>query len=217
MRVSRLPRLARAPLGYSHGLATIAVSPSSSVPVTEPSSHEGAESRPHHAVMSISGRDRPGIVQSVTETMLQRKANMEESRMAILGGDFAMIVYISLNHVEDADKLASQLRNDFPSFSVSVRETIAPTQSDTVKSMWSFTLEGPDNPGIVASVSQALVTNGCNVHDMDTETTTAPFAGYVLFKVNAKVSVDETKLDQLSKALNSVEDKYGSTVSLIQD
>lgn len=216
-RFSSVARLVRAPTVASQRLATIAVSHASATSQSEPVAAAVAKDRPHHIVMSISGRDRPGIVKSVTESLLERKANMEESRMAILGGDFAMIVYVSMENTEDSSKLANELRADLPNFSISVRETTPPAHVEAVKPMWMFTLEGPDHPGIVASVSEALATNGCNVHEMDTETTSAPFAGYELFKVTAKVTVDDKKLDGLSKALNMVEDKYGSTISLVQD
>lgn len=146
--------------------------------------------------------------------------------MAILGGDFAMILYVSMKEAADADRLANNLRLDLPAFTVSVRETTAPTSveaaadaaaSSTAPLAWTLSFEGPDNPGIMAALSEALALNGCNVREMDTATSSAPFAGYELFTVTSKLTVDESKLGELSDALNRVEEQFGSTISLVRD
>lgn len=180
--------------------------------------------RPHHVVVSISGRDRPGIVKSVSKSVTAYDANLEESKMAILGGDFAMILYVSMKEAADADRLADNLRLDLPAFTVSIRETTAPTPAEEAAEaaassplLWTLSLEGPDNPGIMAALSEALALNGCNVREMDTATSSAPFAGYELFTVTSKLTVDESKLSELSDALNRVEEQFGSTISLIRD
>lgn len=174
--------------------------------------------RPHHVVVSLAGQDRVGIVRTVTTAVAAHRANVEDSKMAILGGDFAMIVYVSMESAPDADALVAQLRADLPSFSVSLRNTTAPKAKDKglERTMWALQLEGPDQPGIVAEVTQALATHGANVHEMDTETTTAPFAGYALFKMNGKFAVDDEHLDEVSQALTKVEEKFGSSISLDQ-
>lgn len=139
--------------------------------------------------------------------------------MAILGGDFAMIVYVSMEASQHADALVSQLRAELPSFTVSLRGTTAPklAHDDAKKrTMWTLRLEGPDQPGIVAAVTQALATHGANVHEMDTETTTAPFAGYALFTMNGKFAVDEEHLEEVSQALTKVEEKFGTDINLDQ-
>lgn len=182
--------------------------------------------RPHHVVVSISGRDRPGIVKSVSKSVAAYNANLEESKMAILGGDFAMILYVCMKEAADADRLANNLRIDLPAFTVSVRETTAPTPMEAAADAadssaaplgWTLSLEGPDNPGIMAALSEALALHGCNVREMDTATSSAPFAGYELFTATSKLTVDESKLGELSDALNRVEEQFGSTISLFRD
>lgn len=220
--LSRVSRLSSVRALTSRRFATIAANPNgtkypSESPTAEPVASTSTTVRGHHIVVSISGRDEVGIVRKVSSAVAEHNANMEESKMAILGGDFAMIVYVSMEQAESSDKLASKLRSELPNFSVSVRETTAPEEAEAPKSIWSISLEGPDHPGIVAALSEALAKNGCNVLEMETETTTAPFAGYELFKVSGVLTVDENHLDGLSKALDKVEDRFGSTISVIQD
>lgn len=227
--LSRISSVARtAPASWSRNLRCYPVQRLSTITVGAASSEQpnatpaeatasSAQVRPHHIIMSISGPDRPGIIKSVTEAVAEHDANVEESKMAILGGDFAMIVYVSIGSADNAEKLAVSIRGQLDNFSISVRETVAPTTEDRSEPLWTLTLQGPDHPGIVAAVSEALATNGCNVHELETETSSAPFAGYRLFTINGSVSVDESKLDKLSDALNKVEDHFGSTISLVKN
>ena len=46
-------------------------------------------------VLSALGPDRPGLVAEVTEYLTSRGANVEDSRMAVLGGDFGILVLVS--------------------------------------------------------------------------------------------------------------------------
>lgn len=218
--VTRIPALTRAPLRrlpLLRPLTTITTAPTAEA---EPSPSSTAAARPHHVVVSLAGQDRVGIVRTVTAAVAAHRANVEESKMAILGGDFAMIVYVSMEAPDHADALVAQLRAELPSFTVSLRDTTAPAKDthgeEMKRTMWTLQLEGPDQPGIVAAVTQALATHGANVHEMDTETTTAPFAGYSLFKMNGKFAVDDQHLDEVSAALTKVEEKFGSSINLDQ-
>ncbi|MBM3890900.1 MAG: glycine cleavage system protein R, partial [Verrucomicrobia bacterium] len=42
-----------------------------------------------YLVVSAVGQDRPGIVDRISEFILDHDCNIEDSRMAILGGEFA--------------------------------------------------------------------------------------------------------------------------------
>ena len=45
-------------------------------------------------LISASGRDQPGIVDRVSGAIFDAGANLEDSRMAILGGEFALFVLV---------------------------------------------------------------------------------------------------------------------------
>ena len=47
-------------------------------------------------LVSASGRDQPGIVDSVSGVIFDAGANLEDSRMAILGGEFALFVLVTI-------------------------------------------------------------------------------------------------------------------------
>ncbi len=46
-------------------------------------------------VLSALGPDRPGLVAEITEYLTKRGANVEDSRMAVLGGEFGVLVLVS--------------------------------------------------------------------------------------------------------------------------
>ncbi len=43
------------------------------------------------AVISTIGRDRPGIVNELSETVFGLGVSIEDSRMTVLGGEFAVV------------------------------------------------------------------------------------------------------------------------------
>ena len=49
-----------------------------------------------HLVMTFVGPDQIGIVDRVTRMILEYDGNVEESRMTRLGGEFAMLLLISV-------------------------------------------------------------------------------------------------------------------------
>lgn len=212
MSLARIPRSVR----HVRRLTTIAHAPS---PVSEPAPAAAASPRPHHAVISIAGRDQTGIVNKVATVASEHSANIEESKMAILGGDFAMIVYLTIGSTSEVESLANRIKNELPDFSVTIRETTPPDDeliASSKRDMWKLSLEGPDQPGIVAAVSQALATHGGHVHELETETTTAPFAGYEMFKMSGRVAVGGESLDEVSQALNAIEERFGASIMLNQ-
>ena len=48
-------------------------------------------------VLTLTGTDRVGIVEEVTKVLLDLGANVETSRMARLGGEFAMLMLTSVS------------------------------------------------------------------------------------------------------------------------
>ena len=51
-------------------------------------------------VVTIIGPDRRGLVASITEEIVSQNANIEESRMTRLGGEFAILMLLSLTNLK---------------------------------------------------------------------------------------------------------------------
>jgi len=51
-------------------------------------------------ILSVLGKDKPGIVASVTKSLYQEKINLEDVSMTILEGEFAMMMVLTLTEAK---------------------------------------------------------------------------------------------------------------------
>lgn len=142
-------------------------------------------------VMTVIGKDRPGLVESIAKIIAQRGGNWLESRMCRLGGEFAGILRI---HADSSQQPA--LEAELAALKAQgLTVTICPAHSkpDAVyaKTM-SLELVGQDRPGIVREISRALARQGVNVEELSTECSSAPMSGEPLFTAKAKLQLPET-------------------------
>ena len=57
-------------------------------------------------ILSAIGKDRPGLVADLARLVFEADANLEDSRMTILGTDFAVILLCSSTSEGAGDQLA---------------------------------------------------------------------------------------------------------------
>ena len=124
-----------------------------------------------HFALSAIGRDRPGIVAGVSGALLEHGANIEDSRMAILGGHFTMMLIVSTPADADVDALRSELedaRGDLGLGAVALEEVAAEHGFARPEASHIVTVYGADHTGIVHSVASTLAGAGVNVVDVAT-------------------------------------------------
>ena len=141
-------------------------------------------------VFTLTGSDRVGIVEEVTGVLLGLGGNVETSRMARLGGEFAMLVLLSLS-AEKFGELEGALEylTDH-----GYKVTTTPTDSGTAQSFdgWSpyaVEVEGADHEGIIHDIAAGLSQRGISIESMETLTSRAPVSGLTLFNMSALVMV----------------------------
>lgn len=123
-----------------------------------------------HIAVSAVGVDRPGIVAAVSRVVFEHGGNVEDSRMALLGGHFAMMLIVAVP--DDADPagietaLAAVTRD--MDLVVTVRK-VAETAHGTLEGRpYVLSVYGADRPGIVADVTGALARENANITDLVT-------------------------------------------------
>ena len=161
-----------------------------------------------HIVITVIGPDRVGIVDGVTKKVLEFHGNVEESRMARLGGEFVMLLLISVPG-EQAEGLSSAFADiERDGFQLFIRETESTTS--TKYRGWipyKITVSGADNEGIINSVTHYLSEKGVSIESMDTNTTAAPMSGTLLFTMTAIIIVPpELTYHSWREPLNEVSD-----------
>jgi glycine cleavage system transcriptional repressor len=152
----------------------------------------------NNLVFTLTGPDRIGIVEDVTQVLLAHAGNVETSRMVRLGGEFAILMLVSI----PADQIAN-LNKDFESL-IAEGYQIATSQTDQTYAeqhrgwlSYQIELQGADHEGIVHEVAHYLSQRGINIESMDTALVPAPMSGAPLFTMTAQVVVppDQTKQD----------------------
>ncbi|MBX9688700.1 MAG: hypothetical protein K2X27_18475 [Candidatus Obscuribacterales bacterium] len=163
-------------------------------------------------IVTAIGEDRPGIVARLTEVFVGSGANLEESRMAILGGEFAaiMLVGIASEAVPALEKDLAKLQSE--GISIVTRSTTA-HDPGCFKGYSNFeiVLKGADHEGIVHELSTCLRDQAVNIQSVDTMLVHAPVTGSPLFQMQAVIQVPPTLP---STALKKLLDKIAQQESV---
>ncbi len=156
-------------------------------------------------VLTASGRDRPGVLEEVTRLIARHHGNVETSRFQRLGGDFAMLMFVTAPE-EQTEKLREVLGElHFAKFDVQTRLSEAPEPVEEGAVECAITVLGADHLGIIHEITRYLADQGINVERMNTEVTAAPMSGTPLFSMSAVVRVPRRlSLDDLREALDFI-------------
>lgn len=140
-------------------------------------------------VITAVGEDRPGIVDEVSRILLNNDLNIEDSRMSILGGEFAIILLVSGSAEAIAGIQSQQAELEQAlGLKLLIKSTHA-RQASADAVPYSIKVVGMDHPGIVHRLARFLAQNSINIKDMETDSTPAPHTGTPLFTVNMVVDI----------------------------
>jgi glycine cleavage system transcriptional repressor len=130
-------------------------------------------------VLSAIGRDRPGLVADLAQLIYDCDANLEDSRMTILGTDFAVILLGSATTAEAADRLAvaaKRLERDH-GLTILLRSLEGgprPSLPAPEAHLYRVKAAGEDKAGIVAGVCRVLAERGVNIAELTTRARPGP-------------------------------------------
>jgi len=162
-------------------------------------------------VFTLTGTDRVGIVDEVTQLLLESGGNIETSRMARLGGEFAILVLLSLppERLDDLEKAVPRLTAQGYRVTTS-RTDQRRAQTHAGWLPFQVDLRGADHEGIIHEIAHTLSACGITVESMDTGTGPAPNSGAPLFTMTALIAVPpnlpgggwETALEDAARRLD---------------
>ena len=155
-------------------------------------------------LLSISGKDRAGIVRDVSEVLLQAQANIEDSSMTVLRGRFTMMLIVEL---EDSglSSLKAALAELEQRTGLTVQSQVLsedeathiPEEPDCV-----ITVSGADKPGIVFAVTDAMAELGVSVADVSTRARGEVYMMALEAVVGDKINALQAKLTDVSDKLS---------------
>jgi len=139
-------------------------------------------------VLSAIGSDRTGVVQDITEVILNCDGNIEESRMTTLGSEFAMLMLVSgswhtLNRLEKGlQKLGDE------NLTFSIRKT-GEQQVKQNRMPYAVDVVSLDHQGIVYNLANFFAAHNIEIADVATRSYAAAHTGAPMFSVQMAVNV----------------------------
>lgn len=167
-----------------------------------------------HFAVSAVGKDRPGIVAAIADALFDLDGNVEDSRMTILRGHFAVMLIVSLPAGRDRGDLQGRLdpvgeRLGLEALTVSAVDELEPAGAAPTH---VITVYGADHPGIVRSVADSLAEREVNITDLTTKLSGAGEAA--LYVMLVEVEIPDGGAEALRTELEAVGERAAVQVSL---
>ena len=143
----------------------------------------------HHLVLSAVGTDRVGLMEKISGFIQTKDANIEDSRMAVFAGEFAIIMLVTgseegLSSIEaNQNELAEET-----GLSIFLRRPSEKKYSEPMIPC-RFTASSLDHPGIVHRLTSQLAQSGINIESMETKSYAAPMSATPMFRFEAIIAV----------------------------
>jgi glycine cleavage system transcriptional repressor len=164
--------------------------------------------------LTAIGPDRPGLVKAVSTAVHRAGANIEDSRMSILGSEFALVMLYSgsASEVEAAENACEALGRE-----LGLKFLFQDTRRAEAGGFVVFRLRvsGLDHPGIVESVTSALEKRGINLASLSTHIAHLPLTGTPMFVLDAELQIPaKTSLAELRRELSEMCERENLDLSL---
>jgi glycine cleavage system transcriptional repressor len=140
-------------------------------------------------VLSAVGTDRPGVVKDISKAILDCGGNIEESRMAALGAEFAVLLLISGNWhtLTKLEKALDELtRKD--GLTITIKKTGERTGQDNCIP-YGVDVVCLDQPGIVFHLAEFFAARNIEIADLATRRYAAAHTGAPMFSVQMTVHI----------------------------
>jgi glycine cleavage system transcriptional repressor len=144
-------------------------------------------------IINALGPDRPGIVGQVTGHLHAAGANVLDSRMVNLRGQFALILL-----VEAPPDALQKLHQSLPPLAekIGLRLTLTDAQSPNTTPIKGIPFKlktySLDQPGIIHKISDLLREHNVNIEELSARQESAPFAGDPLFLMEMRITIPAT-------------------------
>ncbi|MEN8131721.1 MAG: glycine cleavage system protein R [Pseudomonadota bacterium] len=140
-------------------------------------------------VISALGDDQPGIVEKLSRAILEYDCNIEDSRMSILGGTFAIIQLVS-GRWNNLAKLESALANLEKQLHLTI-VTKRTLQREPPKQVLPYTVDvvSLDHSGIVSHLAAFLAIHGINIQEMTTSTYKAAHTATPMISIRMTIEI----------------------------
>lgn len=142
-----------------------------------------------YLVISALGHDRPGIVRNLTRPLTDAGANILDSRMTILGGEFAILMML-----EGSWDTIAKLESQLPALQQKLELTIQAKRTGSQRREehtlpYAVNVVSLDHPGIVNHLAEFFSNRNINIQDLYTDSYRAAHTGTPMFAANMTVNI----------------------------
>ena len=165
-------------------------------------------------IMAAFSQDRPGVVADITRLLYENGCNLEDSSMANIMDEFAILMLFSGSGDSLEGKLAEECRALEQEKGITAYIKAVASEAKENREQYSrktITVEGIDQTGIVYKVSRFLADNHINIENLTSQRRLSPESGTALYFMNIKVQVPE---EVSSRALEDGLSQVGEDLTL---
>ncbi|WP_440055016.1 glycine cleavage system protein R [Pseudoalteromonas sp. T1lg65] len=153
-------------------------------------------------VLTLIGKDRPGLVEEISSAVLSHHGNWLTSNLSHLAGQFAGIVQIEVaeEHLQELQDALRSLAN----LDVRIESGEACENNEEPETI-NLVITGNDRPGIVQELATVIRHKGANITHLNSKQRSAPNWGLPIFSAFATVSLPPgTVKENVIEALESI-------------
>lgn len=168
-------------------------------------------------IISVLGKDRPGIIAAVTRVLFETDVNIEDVSQTILQSEFCGIFIITgpdnLNQKDLLGALQDGTHHLDLQFHIKELEGKPSDWATCACEPFVLTTRGPDNKGLVAGMTAVLAEHNVNVTQLKAVFRGAdePERNIMIYEVDIPLDLDQ---DRLRKALQAKADELGLKISI---
>lgn len=167
-----------------------------------------------YAVITTIGPDTIGIMDRLADIVSTSGANIDETKAAILGGEFAVIMLVT-GPAGIAASLGARLPAAAKSLGLSI--TVKPTSGPAQPTGLPYIIESVslDTPGIVHAVTGVLHAQGVNIEELESNVVPAPLSGSPMFSMRIGINISPgARLSALREELARVAAEYDLDIGI---
>lgn len=143
----------------------------------------------NHFVISALGNNRPGLVHQLSKAVKDCGCNILDSRMAVLGGEFAVILLLAgtWDAIAKIESMIPRLEDSLDLTLISRRTEVREKGANLMP--YAVEVVASDRPGIVHDIAQFFSSRDINIEELFTGSYAAAHTGTPMFSLHVTISV----------------------------
>ena len=167
-------------------------------------------------VLTALGADRPGIVNDLSNILTASDFNIEDSRMSVLGGEFAILMLVSGTD-ESVDTFNSDVADLESKLGMKIVTKVTSGKiTDKENILYKVEIVSIDHPGIVKDIANFFSSRKLNIIDMETKRYSAAHTGTAMFSLDMTIGIAKgVEVAEIENALSEMCDELNLDVKMV--